>query len=284
MRLSVVVVCTVVFLGVLGAVGYRLFQRDNPVHAAASPTIAAPSSAVVSPASQPAVAIAIPPATPGTYSGSVPQQAMAAYKAGDYATAVPLLKKWASTMNVNTDGPAMGKVLTYLADAENKLNPAKADGSDKPVFFGAADPNGIIDPTTQKVRLMHLPMKSGEVRQMTIKQLGDFDFDPTKDTKVPDDVQVLSGGRVRLRGFMIPLTQADTITDFALVPSLVGCCFGQPPGVQHTITCKASAGKAVQYTVDEIWVEGTLKVNVQHDDGYTYSIFEMTVDSVKLAE
>ena len=68
------------------------------------------------------------------------------------------------------------------------------------------------------------------------------------------------------------------------MPSLVSCCFGQPPGVQHTITCKVPAGKAVQYAIDEIWCEGTLRVELKRDSGYTYSIFEFDVDSVKVVE
>ncbi len=116
---------------------------------------------------------------------------------------------------------------------------------------------------------------------MTIKELGNFDFDPTADTTIPADVKALNGTKIKLRGFMIPLTQAENITNFALVPSLVGCCFGQPPGVQHTITCRAAPDPAVPYTVDEVSVEGTLKINVQRDQGYTFSIFELEGVSVK---
>jgi hypothetical protein len=68
------------------------------------------------------------------------------------------------------------------------------------------------------------------------------------------------------------------------VPSLVSCCFGQPPGVQHVFTCRMPKGRAVQYSVDEISVEGTLKINIQRDQNYTSSIFELDVSSVKTVE
>jgi hypothetical protein len=142
----------------------------------------------------------------------------------------------------------------------------------------------LTDPSTGEDRVPHTPMAAGEMRMMTIKELGNFDFDPIVEKDVPADVLALSGGRVKLNGFMIPLTQANQVTDFALVPSLLGCCFGQPPGVQHVITVHMAAGKTVEYALDELEVEGVLHVKVQRQDGYTYSIFELTGDSVRVKE
>jgi hypothetical protein len=80
---------------------------------------------------------------------------------------------------------------------------------------------------------------------------------------------------------MIPMDQAENITQFALVPSLFSCCFGQPPQIQHTIVVNCPKGKAVSYCPDEIFVEGDLKVDEKRDDGYVVSIFELTAKSVK---
>ena len=118
---------------------------------------------------------------------------------------------------------------------------------------------------------------------MQIKELGNFDYDADKGGNIPKDVQALSGMRIRLHGFMIPIDQAESITQFALVPSLFACCFGQPPQIQHTIVCKAPAGKAISYYPDELLVEGKLKVEEKKDDGFIVSIFEVDVTSVKPA-
>ena len=93
----------------------------------------------------------------------------------------------------------------------------------------------------------------------------------------------LSGSRIRVQGFMIPLDQADNISHFALVPSLFACCFGQPPQIQHQIVVHTPKGKAVSYFPDEIVCEGALKVEEKKDDGYIVSVFEMEVSSVKPA-
>jgi hypothetical protein len=80
-------------------------------------------------------------------------------------------------------------------------------------------------------RKKHVPPKPGEVYVTTIRELGNFEYDPDKGGNIPEDVKKLSGGKVRLQGFMIPLDQADNITRFSLVPSLFACCFGQPPQI-----------------------------------------------------
>src|SRR5205814_9272167 len=119
--------------------------------------------------------------------------------------------------------------------------------------------------------------------EIQIKDLGNFDYDPRKVANTPAPVAALSGTKEKLHTFMIPIDQAESITQFALVPSLFAYCFGQPPQIQHTIVCKAPQGKAVSYYPDELVVEGKLKVDEKKDDGFIVSIFEIDVTSVKPA-
>jgi hypothetical protein len=137
--------------------------------------------------------------------------------------------------------------------------------------------------TSAERRKVHAPPKPGEVRELTIKQLGNFDYDADKGGNIPKDVFALSGSKVRLNGFMIPIDQADKITQFALVPSLFACCYGQPPQVQHTIVCTTPKDKNVAYYPDEITVEGTLTVKEKKEDGFIVSIFSIDASSVKAA-
>jgi len=136
--------------------------------------------------------------------------------------------------------------------------------------------------TTAEKRKKHEP-KAGEVYNTTIRELGNFDYDADKGGNIPEDVKKLSGTKVRMSGFMIPLDQADNISNFALVPSLFACCFGQAPQIQHQIIVRTPKGKAVPYFPDEIICEGTLKVEEHKDDGYIVSVFELDVNSVKPA-
>jgi hypothetical protein len=153
-----------------------------------------------------------------------------------------------------------------------------------PAAAAAADQaNAAQVETAAEKRKKHVPPKSGEVYTLAIKELGNFEYDADKGGNIPEDVKRLTGSRIRVQGFMIPLDQADNISHFALVPSLFACCFGQPPQIQHQIVVHCPKGKAVSYFPDEIACEGTLKVEEKKDDGYIVSVFEMEVNSVKPA-
>ena len=196
-----------------------------------------------------------------------------AFNRGEYNTALPILKKLAVTFK---DEPArLGSVQEKIRVCEKALASLKANPTTQPA--------STADATTAEARKPHSAPKPGEVKELLIKDLGNFDYDQEHGGNIPPDVRQLSGSKIRLRGFMIPMDQAENITQFALVPSLFACCFGQPPQIQHTIVVDCPKGKAVGYCPDEIIVEGTLKVDEKKDDGYIVSIFNMEVNSVKPA-
>ncbi len=134
--------------------------------------------------------------------------------------------------------------------------------------------------STGSDRVPHTRPAPGQMVEMTLKELGNFEFDPNKDAEVPADVNLLEGAKVRLKGVMVPLTQGEKITQFALMePGSFES--HDPPGPQRFVICKTAADKAVEYTYDHvIVVEGTLHIHIQRDDNYTNRIFEMAVTSV----
>ena len=134
------------------------------------------------------------------------------------------------------------------------------------------------------IRTPHAKPKPGEVRTMTIKELGNFEYDAEKGGPVPADVQALDGMRIHLSGFMMPLQQSEMMTEFALVPSLTSCCYGQPPGVQHIVTVHCPKDAAARFVSEPVSVEGTLKVLVEREDNYTVNIFEVNGATVKPLE
>jgi hypothetical protein len=196
---------------------------------------------------------------------------------GEWAQALPMYKKLAEM--AKGDPARLGPIEERIRVCEKniaKLARVSAPASASPVVVPAAPP------TAEQRKPLPAP-KEGETLEIAIKQLGGFDYDQEKGGNIPDDVKRLSGHPVRLRGFMIPMDQADNITKFALVPDLFACCFGQPPQIQHMVVATCPPGKAVGYSPDEIVVEGKLNVEEKKDDGYIISIFEVTVSSVKAA-
>ena len=190
------------------------------------------------------------------------------FNSGNWDKALPLLQKLA--VQVKDDRERVGPILEKIRVCEKNLGTA-----------GVAKATGAA-PTGEQ-RVPHPAPKPGEVAEMTIKDLGNFEYDANVGGGIPDDVRKLSGHTVRLNGFMIPMDQAENISQFALVPSLFACCFGQPPQIQHTVVVNCPKGKAVSYYPDEIVVEGKLNVEEKKDDGFIVSIFEVEVNSVKPA-
>jgi hypothetical protein len=215
------------------------------------------------------------PATQPAIDGTDPRVAIradAAFGKGDYATALPLLQAMASASK--NDPTRLGAVQEKVRVAQKALDSLKNAPA------AAQQPAEVpMDPETRK---KHVTPKPGEVLSMSIKELGNFQYDDQKGG-LPADVKSLDGATVKIQGFMIPMDQADRITQFALVPSLFSCCYGQPPQIQHTIVVNCPKGKAVSYCPDEISVQGRLTVQEKKDDGYVVSLFEIGADSVKVA-
>jgi hypothetical protein len=210
-------------------------------------------------------------AAPTTAPSSLEVRANTAFGNGQYALALPLLQKVAEQYKAQPD--KLGPVQEQIKVCQTQIAQANAS-------------NGLVPIPPQPVgenRKPHAAPTPGETRDLQIKELGNFDYDADKGGNIPADVKALSGISIRLHGFMIPIDQAENITQFALVPSLFACCFGQPPQIQHTVVCKAPGGKAVSYYPDELVVEGKLRVDEKKDDGFIVSIFEMDVTSVKPA-
>jgi hypothetical protein len=200
---------------------------------------------------------------------AVQLRATQAFNRGEFAVALPLLQKVADTLKDKPD--QAGQVQEQIRVCQKNLQ-----------ISAQAQPQQSV-PVDTGPRKSHPAPKPGEELSMTIKELGNFDYDAEKGGNIPADVKALSGSKLKLKGFMVPMDQADSITQFALVPSLFGCCYGQPPQLQHTIIVNCPKGKSVSYFPDEIEVSGTLKVDEKKDEGFIVSIFEVECSSVKPA-
>jgi hypothetical protein len=221
------------------------------------------------------------------------------FNKGDFKTALPLLQKFEVQLQSQPnqkDKLAMiqEQIRVCQKNQSLQLQSATVGGG---VGGGAAvsslGDSSTLSSATPPVppelvmgpdRRPHPTPKAGEIQEMSIKELGNFEFDAeTGSTPIPPDVQSLNGSTIRLRGFMIPMDQAESISQFALVPSLFACCYGQPPQIQHTIVVNCPKGKAVSYYPEEIVVQGKLTVEEKKDDGFIVSLFEVEANSVKPA-
>jgi hypothetical protein len=191
----------------------------------------------------------------------------------DWAAAAVLLQKVETLLADQPDqlGPIMEQLRVCRHQILNQSNAAKAN----------SQPQSVAVAVDGGPRHIHEVPPDGQTLEMPIKELGNFDYDSTNGGNIPDDVKRLDGSHFRTHGFMIPLDQAESISQFALVPSLFACCFGQPPQIQHTIIVTCPKDKAVNYFPDELVVEGTLHVKEVRDSGFIVSIFQLDASSVR---
>jgi len=195
---------------------------------------------------------------------------------GDYKAALPLLEKVSELLVDEPD--QLGPVLEQIRVCRHQIQAVVTNPK-------------IAPPQIQSVALavdngprhIHPAPVPGDTLEMPIKELGNFDYDATNGGGIPDDVVRLDGCHFQTSGYMIPLDQAESISKFALVPSLFACCFGQPPQIQHTIIVDCPKAKALNYYPDELIVEGTLHVKEIKDSGFIVSIFQMEATSVRAA-
>ncbi|MDF5538935.1 DUF3299 domain-containing protein, partial [Vibrio parahaemolyticus] len=86
----------------------------------------------------------------------------------------------------------------------------------------------------------------------------------------------LNGSQVKIPGFVIPLEgDADTVTEFLLVPYFGACIHVPPPPPNQIIYVKFPKGAPVQELWDVIYVVGTLKTEtINHELAETAYVIE----------
>jgi hypothetical protein len=200
-----------------------------------------------------------------------------AFAAGDYLTAAPL---YGLLKDRVTDPQKKAAIEERLRFIQRQMEAMKAQGLVPATQPADAASAGIA---TGSNRTPHKRPESGKPLEMTLHELGNFDFDENLDTAVPADVQALSGVTVKLPGQMMPLDQVGKVTRFILVNDLMSCCFGQAPKVQQIVYVELPKDKWIEPTSERISVEGKLTVRIKKEDGYVVSLFEVEPSSIKLA-
>lgn len=99
---------------------------------------------------------------------------------------------------------------------------------------------------------------------------------------MPKRVKDLTGKKVLMTGFMLPIDEVQNIKEFLLVQSLWSCCYGQPPDIHGIVRVVMPKGKTTDYFFDPIKVIGTFKVEATMMDGYCVDIYQLHADSVEV--
>ncbi len=98
---------------------------------------------------------------------------------------------------------------------------------------------------------------------------------------MPKRVKDLSGKKVLMTGFMLPIDEVQNIKEFLLVESLWSCCYGQPPDIHGIVRVVMPKKKTTDYFFDPLKIIGTFKVEATVMDGYCVDIYQLHVESLE---
>jgi hypothetical protein len=104
--------------------------------------------------------------------------------------------------------------------------------------------------------------------------------------KIPEWIRNLDGSKVAVSGFMVPYDVEDrSVLSFALVKSILICCYGQAPKVNETVLCQMPPGQKTAFLINvPIKVSGKISVGEVKEDGYVVSLYRLSVERIEKIE
>ena len=93
--------------------------------------------------------------------------------------------------------------------------------------------------------------------------------------QMPPWLKGLSGQRIKIRGYMMPVFEAEGIERFVLARDNQICCFGRDPKVYDLVQIDMRAGKTTNYIpyTRSFDVVGRLKIEMVSADGKPYGLY-----------
>jgi hypothetical protein len=99
--------------------------------------------------------------------------------------------------------------------------------------------------------------------------------------RIPGYVQALSGTKVAVSGFMLPLDfDGEGVTTFLLNASFDMCYFGAPVQPNQFIVVRMKDGRRTRFVHTPVVVFGVLTVSEERRDGRIVSLYRMDADGV----
>jgi len=106
--------------------------------------------------------------------------------------------------------------------------------------------------------------------------------DPFTRSLITPAVAKLDGGRVRIRGFILPPFQQTGLTRFVLVRDNMACCFGPGAAIYDSMVVDLKPGMTIDYQVSPVAVVGTFNIReVEGIAGRPISIYHVTAEKVE---
>ena len=106
--------------------------------------------------------------------------------------------------------------------------------------------------------------------------------DPFKRTMLSQEIDKLSGNKIRIRGYILPSFKQKGIEQFVLVRDNMQCCFGPGAALFDCIVVQMQPGKGTSFTVRPVSVEGIFTIEeIKGPDGKHLAIYHLKGEKVK---
>ena len=100
--------------------------------------------------------------------------------------------------------------------------------------------------------------------------------EPENKPVIPDNIRKLSGKKVAVTGFMLPLkVENGLVTELLLMRDQSMCCFGTVPEINEWISVKTSTDGFKPINDQAVTFFGQLRVDEIRENGYLVGIYEM---------
>ncbi|MBN9694007.1 MAG: DUF3299 domain-containing protein [Verrucomicrobia bacterium] len=193
---------------------------------------------------------------------------------------LPLVACWALTAGLVgaalAQSPPRGEPIKPLAPKGQPIKPLDPAAA-KPAAPNTAAPTPA--PAESKANELSVGFdKLSAFKYEVPDENPDSPFSKGKDpdTQIPDSVKEISGKRVSLKGFMLPLkVEQGLVTELLIMRDQSMCCFGTVPKINEWVSVKMT-GKGVKPVMDQaITMVGTLKIGAIRENGYLVGIYQM---------
>ena len=176
-------------------------------------------------------------------------------------------------------------------NSENETNPKPENQTNTPPSPASVSPLPKIEseksvkPTRGYQSLTFETLTNFDIREPDWDKIEDpaYVAELNLDEDIPSQIKALSGEKIGIEGFMLPLQgEDDNLQSFVLLENQLACCFGAIPLLNEWVYVTVPKKKKIRSYQDElVMIYGTLRVGAEFEDGMLNGIYHLELDRLE---
>jgi hypothetical protein len=187
---------------------------------------------------------------------------------------------------VGKDKPKAGKDEPTKDQAEPKIDRPAGDqpmptGTDPADLAAMASAEKMLEAERKLAKMIRDGKITGLDKILPFDELTAWPYEDGL-KGMPKRCKELSGKKVLMTGFMLPIDEVENIKEFLLVQSLWSCCYGQPPDINGTVRVVMQGKKRIDYKFEPIKIIGAFRIKPTVEDGFCVDIYQLETKDVEV--